>query len=200
MNRISNTTLFNIFLLLMIFLYILNISTKGTVYSLFEFDSNKIINDHQYYRLLSFGFLHGSLFHLIGNILVLKNIIYPFFQSKVSFPFFIGIFLLSSFITGIALIFYYFKNSFTFVGSSVGFYSFFWLMFVYYFNHGWSFFIDTISRQPFYNNGLLWAIFVFILGSVITSYWEKFQNFSGFFAHNISFIVGIIIAIFIHFD
>lgn len=196
----SSITLFKIFLLLMIFLYIFNSLTKGTIYSLLEFDSNKIIKDHQYYRLLSFGFLHGNLVHLIGNILILNNIIYPFFQTKLSFSSFIGIFLLSSFITGIALILYYSKNSFTFVGSSVGFYSFFGFMFIYFFNHGWSFFIETISHQPFYTNGLLWAIFVFILGNIITSYWENFQNFSGVFAHNISFIVGLIIAIFIHFD
>jgi len=199
MSKLSNNTLLNIFLLIMIALYFLNISTKGSIYTLFELDSYKIIKEHQYYRLLSFGFLHGSLIHLVLNILIIKNIIYPFFQNKISFSAFVYIFIFSAAITGIALILYYSKTPFTFVGSSVGFYSFFGLMLVYYINSGWTVFINSISQQPIYNNGLVWAILVFILGSVVTSYWGNFQNFSGLFAHNTSFIVGIILGVLIKF-
>jgi len=199
MNKFTSYNLLNIFLLIMISLFVINIFTKGTLYSLLELDSDKIIKNHQYYRLLSFGFLHGNLIHLILNILILRNIIYPFFENKIKFSIFVIIFILSAIVTGITLIFYYSNTSFTFVGSSVGFYSFFGLMLVYYVNNGWSVFVKTISHQPLYNNGLIWAILVFILGNIVTSYWENFKSFSGLFAHNISFIVGIIIGVLIKF-
>ena len=40
---------------------------------------------------------------------------------------------------------------------------------------------------------------VFFLGSLVTSSWEKFKSFSGVFAHNISFLVGVLIGIIIKF-
>lgn len=115
----------------MITIYCLNIFTKGRIDTLFELNSDKILKQHQLYRLVTFGFLHGGLFHLVGNILIIRNVIYPFFQDKFSFSSFLGIFVMSTFITGMALITYYSKNSFTFVGSSVGFYAFFGLMLVF---------------------------------------------------------------------
>lgn len=194
----SSENLLNIFLILMIGIYVINHLTKGLVLSLFELDSNKIRNSHQYYRLFSFGFLHGDLIHLALNILILKNVIYPFFENKISFTFFMVIFIFSTVITGIALIIYYSNVEFTFVGSSVGFYSFFGLMTVYYFNNSWDFFINNLSKYPFYTNDLVWSILIFILGNILTSYWERFKTFSGLFAHISSFIVGLVIGILIN--
>ncbi|MGX6970384.1 rhomboid family intramembrane serine protease [Vagococcus bubulae] len=195
----SKNFLINSFVFTMIIIYYLNIFTKGRVDTLFELDSDKILKQHQIYRLVTFSFLHGGLLHLVGNILIIRNVIYPFFQDKFSFSAFLGVFILSTIMTGIALISYYSKNAFTFVGSSVGFYAFFGLMVIFYINKGWDYFSLAITQQPIYNNGLVWSIVIFFLGSFITSYWENFKQFSGLFAHNISFLIGIIIGILIKF-
>lgn len=195
----NKNILINCFIIGMIAIYCLNVFTKGRIDTLFELDSDKILKQHQIYRLVTFGFLHGGIIHLIGNLLIIRNIVYPFFQNKLFFSSFLGIFVMTTFITGIALITYYSKNFFTFVGSSVGFYAFLGLMLVFYINKGWDYFNLSIGQQPFYNNGLIWAIVIFFLGSFITSYWENFKQFSGLFAHNISFLTGIIIGVIIKF-
>ena len=152
----------------MLGIFFLNYLSQGRVYRLLEFDSEKIMEGHQYYRLITFGLLHGGLVHLIGNLLVIWNILSPFFQHKLSFPMFLIIFVISTVVTGVALLLRYSGKTFTFVGSSVGFYAFFGLMFVYYWNQGGEVFLSTLSQGPFYSNGLIWSMIVFFLGSLVT--------------------------------
>ena len=190
-----NTLMINLFVLLLVLIYFFNNQTDGKINSILELDTEKIKKKHQYYRLVTFGFCHGSLFHLVANLLIIRNILFPFFQMTLSIWQFLLIFMLSSVVTGIGLLVYYRKEEFIFVGSSVGFYSFFGLILVYYVQEGWQVFLSSISLAPFYNNLLVWAIFVFILGNVLTSYWEHFKQFSGVFAHSVSFIFGILIGI-----
>ena len=109
----------------MLGIFFLNYLSQGRVYRLLEFDSEKIMEGHQYYRLITFGLLHGGLVHLIGNLLVIWNILSPFFQHKLSFPMFLIIFVISTVVTGVALLLRYSGRTFTFVGSSVGFYALF---------------------------------------------------------------------------
>ncbi|MGX7049324.1 hypothetical protein RU86_GL000802 [Lactococcus piscium] len=180
-------------LLTMITLYLLNLLSNGQINSTLSLNSDKIINENQYFRLLTFAFLHGSLLHLVGNLLVINNIIYPFLDRKLSPNLFLATFCISTITTGIMLLVHYTKAPFTFVGASVGFYAFFGLMLIYYLRSGWSAFISDLSHQPIYNNLLVWAIFVFFLGNIITSVQEHFTTFSGLYAHTVSFMVGLII-------
>lgn len=192
-----NILIINLMLILLIVIYYLNFRSKGTLNHLLELDSKRIRNKKEYYRLLTFGFCHGNLFHLIVNILVIRNILAPFFQDKLSTIEFLLLFIFSAMLTGGIQLLFYRKDEFTFVGSSVGFYSFFGLMAVYYSQQGWQKFISDLNQQPFFNNLLIWAILAFVLGNIVTSYWEDFKHFSGLFAHSISFLIGIVVGSFL---
>lgn len=187
----------DLFLVIMVLVFLLNYITKGELNKQLELDSNKIRYTHQYYRVVTYAFCHGSWFHLIANFLIIRNVIGPFFQDKLSSGTFVYVFLISSIFTGIMLLIHYSDTPFTFVGSSVGFYSFFGLMVVYYICKGWRVFLSSLSQQPFYNNLLLWAILIFFLGNFITLHVEKYKTFSGIYAHTISFLAGLIMGIFI---
>ena len=194
MTKSSNQHFMTYELVTMVGLYLLNLVSSGQINLALSLNTDKIITGHQYFRLLSFAFLHGSLLHLAGNLLIITNIIYPFFKHKLSPTFMLITFCISTITTGTLLLVCYAKVPFTFVGSSAGFYAFFGLMIIYYLRSGWSTFISDLSYQPIYNNLLVWAIFVFFIGSIITSVQEHFITFSGLYAHTISFIVGIIIS------
>ena len=192
MTKSPNQHFMTYVLVTMVGLYLLNLVSSGQINSVLSLNSDKIITGNQYFRLLTFAFLHGSLLHLAGNLLIINNIIYPFFQHKLSPTFMLVTFCISTITTGTLLLVYYTKVPFTFVGSSAGFYAFFGLMIIYYLRSGWATFISDLSYQPIYNNLLVWAILVFFLGSIITSIQEHFTTFSGLYAHSVSFIVGLL--------